>query len=91
LLHFGADVNRQGKKDQTPLLSAVMASQEHLLPVFLCCFLPEETARRVEAAIEKIRVKRKEKFQKHQENDENDENIPISITTLKNYRFVKSK
>eukprot|EP01138_Halocafeteria_seosinensis_P005986 gb/GECG01006119.1/.p1 GENE.gb/GECG01006119.1/~~gb/GECG01006119.1/.p1 ORF type:complete len:1025 (+),score=125.57 gb/GECG01006119.1/:1-3075(+) len=72
LLHFGADVNKQGKKDQNPLLCAVLANQEHLLPVFLCCCLPQETASRVEAAIEKIRVKRKEKFQKHVDENGND-------------------
>ena len=72
LLHFCADVNKTGRKEQSTLLAAVLANQEHLLPIFLCCFLPKDRAQKVEDAIEKIRTKRKEKFQRQEEAEDED-------------------
>jgi len=55
LVHFGADLNLAGFKDQTPLLSAALAGHDHVLSILLKAGLPPRKAAAVEEEIARIR------------------------------------
>ncbi|KAA0157879.1 hypothetical protein FNF31_05692 [Cafeteria roenbergensis] len=55
LVHFGADLNQAGFKDQTPLITAALAGHDHILSILLRAGLPRHRAAAVDAEIARIR------------------------------------
>lgn len=55
LVHFGADLNQAGFKDQTPLITAALAGHDHIISVLLRAGLPRHRAAAVDAEIARIR------------------------------------
>lgn len=70
LLHWGADVNRPGKKEARPILVAAMAGHEHLLRLLLRSSCEIDAARAVAAAIREIQ-ERKDALQNISSNGRN--------------------
>lgn len=57
LLHWGADTNKAGRKEASPLLLAALKGHDHVLSLLLRVSLPERYARAVGRAIEVIRAR----------------------------------
>lgn len=60
LLHWGADVNRPGRKEARPILVAAMAGHEHILRLLLRSSCEMSAAKAVTAAIAEIQARRDE-------------------------------
>lgn len=58
LLHFGASINMQGKKEHSPLLESVLAGQEHVVRLLLRTQCTRDAAQAVEKKVVRIRVAR---------------------------------
>ena len=58
LLHFGASINMQGKKEHSPLLESVLGGQEHVVRLLLRTQCTRDEAQAVEKKVVRIRVAR---------------------------------